>query len=163
MLGFTKSVDDIKATVSSFTTRIAIAAALGVAALLVLIITLWFLGDALLALLSEHGFRRSAAAGLTGVAGLILIGMLGIAAKLAMRPRKPTVPVPAAAPSSARPSTGNVVNDLALEFGSLAAEQVGSTVRTHPYTTMGTALAAGVALGAIPELRRAVFSIASKR
>ncbi|MBV9553022.1 MAG: hypothetical protein JO032_09550 [Alphaproteobacteria bacterium] len=161
MLGFTKSVGDIKATVSSFTTRIAIAAGLGVAALLVVIVTLWFLGDALLSLLQEHGFRRSAAAALTGAAGLILVGVLAISAKLAMRPRTPAVP--AAPPPALRPSTGSVVNDLALGFGGYAAEQLGTTVRTHPYSTIGSALAAGLALGAIPELRKAIFSMTHKR
>jgi len=160
VIGFTTAVSDLKATVGGLTTRIALAAAFGISALLVIVVTVWFLGDALLGLLEEQGFRHSAAAGLTGIAGLIVAGFLGLSAKLAMRPRAPTIPV--AAPVSPRPSTGNVVNDIALELGSLAAAQAGATVRSHPYGTMGTALVAGLALGGMPELRKALLELTKR-
>lgn len=162
MIGFTTAVSDLKATVDGLTTRIALAAAFGASALLVIVVTMWFLGDALLTLLEEQGFRRSAAAGLTGLAGLVVAGILGLLAKRSLRPRAAavaTVSVPAPPP---RPSSGSVVNDLALELGSYAAEQVGSSVRSHPYGTMGTALAAGLALGAIPELRKALLELVKR-
>jgi hypothetical protein len=163
MMGFTTAVNDLRATVGGLTSRIALAAIFGVSASLVIVVTLWFLGDALSTLLAEQGFRRSAAAGLTGGAGLLLAAILGLAAKLAMRPHAPTVPAAAAPAARVRPSTGNVVNDLALEIGAIAAEQMGSTVRSHPYGTMGASLAAGLALGAMPELRKALFDLAAKR
>jgi hypothetical protein len=161
MIGFTAAVSDLKATVGGLTSRILLAAAFGVAALLATVVTLWFLGDALLSLFEEHGFTHAAAAALTGLAGLLLAAVLGVAAKLAMRPHAPAVPAATPAPRP-RPSTGNVVNDLALEIGAIAAEQMGSTVRSHPYGTMGTALAAGLALGAMPELRKALFDLAKR-
>jgi hypothetical protein len=161
VIGFTTAVSDLRATVGGLTTRIALAAAFGVSALLVIVVTLWFLGDALLALLEEQGFRRSAAAGITGVVGLLVAAMLGLAAKLSMRPRAPKVQVvPVTAPPP--PSTGSVVNDLALELGSFAAQQVGATVRSHPYGTMGAALVAGLALGGIPELRKALLELTKR-
>ncbi|HZK88775.1 MAG TPA: hypothetical protein VFC56_01380 [Stellaceae bacterium] len=161
MIGFTSAAADLKATVSGLTTRIVLATAFGAAALLVILVTLWFLGDALLTLLQEHGFRRSAAAGLTGIAGLVLAAILGVLAKISMRPRARTLPA-ASLPLQPRTSTGSVMNDLAVGLGGYAAEQVGSTVRAHPYRTMGTALAAGLALGAIPELRKALFDLTKR-
>jgi hypothetical protein len=162
VIGFTTAVSDLKATVGGLTTRIALAAAFGVSALLVIVVTLWFLGDALLALLQEQGFRRSAAAGLTGIVGLLVAAILGLAAKLSMRPRAPTVQVLAVTAPPLKPSTGSVVNDLALELGSFAAQQVGATVRSHPYGTMGAALVAGLALGGIPELRKALLELTKR-
>ena len=161
MIGFTTVVNDLRATVGGLTARIALASVFGLSALLVVVVTLWFLGDALSSLLRENGFRPSAAAGLTGLAGLVLAAALGLAAKIALRPRVATVPVAAPGPPP-RPTTGNVVNDFALELGSLAATQVGTTVRSHPYGTMGTALVAGLALGAMPELRKALLELAKR-
>jgi hypothetical protein len=161
VIGFTRAVADMKATAGGLATRIALASAFGAAALLVVLVTLWFFGDALLALLEEHGFRRSAAAALTGVAGLVLTAILGLLAKMSMRQRLRTVPVVAPHLQPA-PPTGSVLNDLAVGLGGYAAEQVGATVRAHPYRTMGTALAAGLALGAIPELRKTLFDLAKR-
>jgi hypothetical protein len=162
VIAFTTAVSDLKATVGGLTARIALAATFGVSALLVIVVTLWFLGDALAALLEEQGFRRSAAAGLTGIVGLLVAAMLGLAAKLSMRPPAPTVQVVAVTTPPLKPSTGSVVNDLALELGSLAAQQVGTTVRSHPYGTMGAALVAGLALGGIPELRKALLELTKR-
>ena len=139
---------------TSLPTRLGFAAGAGVVALIVFGATLWFLGDALLLLLEEHGFMPPAAAGLTGVAGLVLTGVLGFCAKWAMRPprRRPEPTVAAA--------RGNgVTNGIAADLGALAAQQIVNTTREHPYGTVGAALAAGLAVGAIPELRKAALGL----
>jgi len=142
--------------VGSLPTRIGLAAAAGIVALIVLGTTLWFLGDALMLLLEEKGFGPPGAAGLTGVAGLVLILLLGLAAKLAMRsPRRPAV-VAATAPP---PGVNGVANGIAADLGALAAQQIVNTTRAHPYSTMGAALAAGIAVGAVPELRKAALGL----
>jgi hypothetical protein len=132
--------------------RIAIAAAAGVAALVVLGVTLWFLGDAMMLALETAGFRSASAAALTGVAGLVLIGLLALVARLALR--RPALP-------ATRPAAGanGVANGIAADLGALAAQQIVSTTREHPYGTMGAALAAGIAVGAMPELRQALTGL----
>ena len=134
-------------------TRIAIAAAAGIVALIVLGAATWFLGDALMLWLEEENFRPGAAAGLTGVAGLVLVALLGLCAKLALRPhRRPALPAPA-------PKANGVTNGIAADLGALAAQQIVNTTRAHPYSTMGAALAAGLAVGAVPELRKSLMGI----
>jgi hypothetical protein len=132
--------------------RIGLAAAAGIVALIVLGTTLWFLGDALRLLFEAKGLTPAAAAGLTGLAGLVLTGLLVLCAKLAMRPprRRPAL---AASPN---PHANGVANGIAADLGALAAQQIVNATREHPYGTVGAALAAGLAVGAIPELRRAV-------
>ena len=135
--------------------RLAIAAAAGVAALVVLGVTLWFLGDAMMLALETAGFRSASAAALTGVAGLVLIGLLVLVARLALHPhRRPALP-------ATRPAAGanGVANGIAADLGALAAQQIVSTTREHPYGTMGAALAAGIAVGAMPELRQALTGL----
>jgi hypothetical protein len=135
--------------------RIGIAAGAGVAALIVLGITLWFLGDATMLALESVGFRSASAAALTGVAGLVLIGLLALVARLALHPhRRPAL-------SATRPAAGanGVASGIAADLGALAAQQIVSTTREHPYGTMGAALAAGIAVGALPELRQALTGL----
>jgi hypothetical protein len=142
--------------VSSLPARIGLAAAAGIIALIVLGTTLWFLGDALMLLLEEKGFRPSGAAGLTGVAGLVLVLLLGLAAKLAMRsPRRRAV----GAATAPAPAVNGVANGIAADLGALAAQQIVKTTRAHPYSTMGAALAAGLAVGAVPELRKSLIGL----
>jgi hypothetical protein len=141
--------------VSALPTRLAFAAGAGVIALIVFGATLWFLGDALMLLLEEHAFRPSAAAGLSGLAGLVLVAALGIGAKLAMRPPRRR----AAAPAAAAPRANGVTNGIAADLGALAAQQIVNATREHPYGTVGAALAAGLAMGAIPELRKAALGL----
>lgn len=137
-------------------TRIVIAAATGLVALLVLAVTVWFLGDALKLWLEDKSFSPAAAAGLTGVAGLVLIGLLAFIARWSLRaPRRAAVPATAAP----RGSGNGVANGIAADLGALAAQQIVSSTRAHPYTTMGAALAAGVAVGAVPELRKTVLGL----
>jgi hypothetical protein len=145
--------------VSSLPTRIGLAAAAGIVALIVLGTTLWFLGDALMLLFEEKGFRPSGAAGLTGVAGLVVVLLLGLAAKLAMRsPRRPA----AAAATAPRPGFSGVGNGIAADLGALAAQRIVNTTRSHPYGTVGAALAAGLAVGAVPELRKSLIGLFKK-
>jgi len=133
--------------VASLSTRIGLAAAAGIIALIILGTTTWFLGDALMLLLEEKGFIPPAAAGLTGLAGLVLAALIGLWARWLLR-RRPRAAIAATATS------GSSVNDLAAELGALVAQQLVSTTKAHPYKTMGAALAAGLAVGALPELRK---------
>jgi predicted lipid-binding transport protein (Tim44 family) len=141
--------------VNGLPTRIAIAAACGVVALIVFGTTLWFLGDALMLLLEADGFMAAAAAGLTGLAGLVLAALIGLTAKAAMRPPRRQA-VPATAP---RPGGNGAANGIVADLGALAAQQIINTTRAHPYSTMGAALAAGLAVGAIPELRKTLTGL----
>ena len=127
---------------------------MGAAALIVFAVTLWFLGDALLLLLEEKGFTPSAAAGLAGVAGLVLAALLGLLAKAATRPRRRP-----ALPAAATAGGNGVANGIAADLGALAAQQIVSTTRAHPYGTVGAALAAGLAVGAVPELRKSLMGL----
>jgi hypothetical protein len=134
-------------------TRIAIAVGAGIVALIVFGTTMWFLGDSLMLWLQEQGFRSAAAAGLTGVAGLVLVALLGLCAKLALSPRRrPALPAPA-------PRGNGVATGIAADLGALAAQQIVNTTRAHPYGTMGAALAAGLAVGAVPELRKSLMGL----
>ena len=140
----------------SLPTRIGLAAAFGILALIVLGTTLWFLGDSLKLLLIANNFSPSAASGLTGVAGLVLVVTLGLTAKAMASPprRRPARPVAAPPPAANGVGTG-----IAADLGALAAQQIVNTTRAHPYSTMGAALAAGIAVGAVPELRKSLLAM----
>jgi hypothetical protein len=139
--------------VSSLPARIGLAAASGVLALIVLGTTLWFLGDALMLLLEAKGFEPPAAAGLTGIAGLVLTGLIGLLTKSLLRShRRPAVPAAAS-------SANGVANSIAADLGALAAQQIVNTTRAHPFGTVGAALAAGLAVGAVPELRKTLTGL----
>jgi hypothetical protein len=141
--------------VSSLPTRLGLAAAAGAVALIVIAVTIWFLGDALRLLLEANGFQPSAAAGLTGLAGLVLAGLIGFSVRWLVKPnRRPAVPTTAPAPG-----VNGVANGIAADLGALAAQQIVNTTREHPYGTMGAALAAGIAVGAIPELRKTLTGL----
>lgn len=140
---------------SSLTARIGIAAAAGVVALLMLAVTLLFLGHALMLLFEEHGLRPSGAAGLTGLIGLALVAIVGLIAKWAMRtPRRPALPA-----AQTTSGANGVANGIAADLGALAAQQLVNTTRAHPYGTVGAALAAGLAVGALPELRKSLMGL----
>jgi hypothetical protein len=111
---------------------------------------MWYLGDALLLLLEAKGFTPPAAAGLTGLAGLVLAGLLGLLARGVSRSPRRRVPAPA-------PAHG--ANGIAADLGALAAQQIVNATREHPYGTMGAALAAGLAVGAMPELRKTLTDL----
>jgi len=126
---------------SRLPTRIGIAAAAGIIALIVLGTALWFLGDGLRLLLEARGFALAAAAGLAGGAGLLVAVALGLLGVWTLRrhPRRAK-----AADASA----------AATELGALVAREIVNASREHPYGTMGAALVAGLAVGALPELRK---------
>jgi hypothetical protein len=133
-------------------TRIAVAVAAGLIALIVLGATVGFLGDALMLWLEDEAISPAGAAGLTGVAGLVLAIVLGLCAKFALRIPRRRAALPA-------PGVNGVANSIAADLGALAAQQIVNTTRTHPYGTMGAALAAGLAVGAVPELRKSLMGL----
>ena len=139
---------------TSLPTRVALTAAAGVFALIVAGTAIWFLGDALFLLLEEKGFMPSAAAGLTGIAGLVLAALIGLLAKWLAGPHRRRVPAAAGAAAD-----GSAMNGIAADLGALAAQQIANATRQHPYSTMGAALAAGIAVGALPELRKALAGL----
>ena len=135
--------------------RIGIAVAAGLVALVVLAVTAWFLGEALMLWIESEGLSPAAAAGLTGLAGLLVVIVLGLCAKLALHPRRrPAIPA-----ATAAPSVNGVANGIAADLGALAAQQIVNTTRSHPYGTVGAALAAGLAVGAVPELRKSLIGL----
>lgn len=139
---------------ASLPARIGVSAAAGGAALTALAVALWFLGDALRLWIEGLNISPAGAAGLTGLAGVILVMVLGLAAKLALRgPRRSAV---------AAPGANGVANGIAADLGALAAQQIVSATRAHPYGTMGAALAAGLAVGAVPELRKTLLGLLDK-
>jgi hypothetical protein len=136
--------------------RIGIAAAAGLVALIVLAATIWFLGDALMLWLEDKNLSTAGAAALTGLAGLVLTALVALSARWTLHPRRrPAVPA-TATPS---PGVNGVANGIAADLGALAAQQIVSTTRSHPYGTAGAALAAGLAVGAMPELRKSLMGL----
>jgi hypothetical protein len=141
--------------VSSLSARIGLAAAAGVVALLMLAVTLLFLAHALMLLFEEQGLRPSGAAGLTSLIGLVLVVIVGLVAKWVMRtPRRPALPA-----AQTGSGANGVANGIAADLGALAAQQIVNTTRAHPYGTVGAALAAGLAVGAVPELRKSLMGL----
>jgi hypothetical protein len=134
--------------------RIGIAVAAGLVALVVFAVTMWFLGDALMLWIEEKAIPPAGAAGLTGLAGLVLVGLLGLTARWALHPRRRR-----AMSATASSGANGVANGIAADLGALAAQQIVSTTRAHPYGTMGAALAAGLAVGAVPELRKSLMGL----
>jgi divalent metal cation (Fe/Co/Zn/Cd) transporter len=130
------------------------AVAAGLVALIVLAATAWFLGDALMLWLEGEGISPPGAAGLTGLAGLVLTGLIALVARWVLRrPHRPALPATTA------PGVNGVANGIAADLGALAAQQIVSTSRAHPYGTVGAALAAGLAVGAVPELRKSLMGL----
>jgi hypothetical protein len=133
--------------------RIALAAAAGTVTLIIVALAIWYLGDALFLCLEAKGLDPAGAAALTGVAGFVLAGLIGLAVRLALRPSpRPVVPMAPAA-------NGSAANGIATDLGILVARQVMNSAQAHPYSTMGAALAAGLAVGAVPELRKTLTDL----
>lgn len=124
--------------------RLGAAAGAGIAALIVIAIALCYFGQAIILELEAQGFAPAAAHALAGVAGLIVVGLIGGLIAFMFRRRKVTVraTVPV-----------NPTADAAAQLGGLVAQQLLGNVRGHPFGAAGAALAAGLAVGAIPELR----------
>jgi hypothetical protein len=138
--------------VSKPTTRLALAAVAGGIALIVAAIALGFLGQALFLALAATMLSPAQAAVITGVSGLVLAALIGFLARAVLRPRRTAV-------AASAPSSGSVVNDLALQLGSIVAQKAAATSKAHPYGTVGTAFTAGFGLGAMPELRKALLDL----
>jgi hypothetical protein len=132
--------------VARWGTRLALAGAAGVVAAILSAIAVWFLGYSLLLLLISAGVGPSAAALIVAVVGLVLAALAGLGARWLLRPRL--------APPTTAASGHGAVDELAGQIGSLAARQTVASVRAHPYGAIGAALAAGLAVGALPELRK---------
>jgi hypothetical protein len=143
--------------VSKPTTRLALAAAASVVALIVAAIALWFLGQALFLALAATTLSPAQAAVITGISLLVLAVPIGLLARALLRPRRTAV-----AASAPTPSTGSVVNDLALQLGGIVAQKAAETSKAHPYGTVGAAFTAGFGLGAMPELRKTLLDLLKK-
>jgi hypothetical protein len=130
--------------------RLGLAGAGFAAALVVAIAATGFLGTAAFLGLEVEGMSPPAAAAVVGVGGLVLAVLLGLVGRHFLSPSQ--------APQAAK-SSGGAVNDAAADLGALVAEQVVSATRKHPYTSIGAALIAGLAVGAVPELRKTLTDL----
>jgi hypothetical protein len=124
--------------------RLAAAAGAAVAALILVAMSLWYLGQSLTLALEAAALTPAQSRLVTGLVGLLLVGLLAVIAKMAVTRH---------APAPARAPAASPVADAAAQFGGLVAQQLLSSTRDHPYGAAGAALAAGLAVGAIPELR----------
>jgi|SRR5215469_3284007 len=131
--------------------RLGVVAALAVLAVILVVIALAYFAQAVAALLQAHGFTTAAAAAITGAVGIVLALILALCGRLTLRP-KPAARAPAA-------RSNGIGVDIAADLGALAAQQIVNTTRAHPYSTVGAALAAGIAVGAVPELRKTMMSV----
>lgn len=134
-------------------TRLALTAAAGLCALIVGTIALCFLGQALYLALAVTSVGPAGAAGIVGAVGLVLAGILGLVARQIMHRHKPAAVAPAPLPAA------NPVNEAIAQVAAVAVQHAAAKVRAHPYGTLGGALAAGLAVGAIPELRKALLGL----
>jgi hypothetical protein len=132
--------------------RFGCAAGFAVFALIVTAIALGYFAQSIFLLFEAHAFSPSAAAALTGACAMGLAAIFGIFGRLVLRPK------PAARPAPVARANG-VANGIAADLGALAAQQIVNATREHPYGTMGAALAAGLAVGAIPELRKTLTDL----
>lgn len=137
---------------SRFGARLGAAAALAVFALIVTAIALAYLAQSVYLLLEASAFSPAAAAAITGGCAIALAAILGLIGRLFLRPK------PAAHPAPAARSNG-AATDIAADLGALAAQHIVNATREHPYGTMGAALAAGLAVGASPELRKTLTGL----
>jgi hypothetical protein len=134
----------------SLLTRVAIAAGLGIVALVVAILGLAFFGGALFFWLREQSLSPAAAALCVGAAGFVLALLLLLIAKLMF--------------SGGRARTRNVTTttDAAGVLGQTIMRETLSLAQAHPYRTLLVSVMAGFLAGAIPELRRLPFSFFKK-
>ncbi len=132
--------------------QLSFAAALAALALVAGAITLVYFARALFLLFAAQGFAPGAACALTGVCAIVAAAVLGVTARLLARPK----PVMRTAPVA---RSNGIATDIAGDLGALAAQQLLSATREHPYETVGVALAAGLAVGALPELRKTLAGL----
>src|SRR5262249_1410851 len=99
-----------------------------------------------------NGIKPVHAVLLTALAGLVLTGIAVIPIWRLLHPRSPAFRLALGAGSG---SVGDI-NRGAADLGAAVAQQIVQSTRSHPYTTAGTALGVGLAMGAVPELRKVV-------
>ncbi|HVC53427.1 MAG TPA: hypothetical protein VND87_15520 [Stellaceae bacterium] len=133
--------------------RLALAGAAGVAALVVAAIAVWFLGQSLTLALEAIPLSPAVSTLTVGLIGLLLAMLIALVGRIVAAPRHP-------APTPASPATG--VADVAAELGGLLAQRLTASSRSHPYGTIGTAVVAGLIVGALPELRSLLASLLKK-
>src|SRR5579863_2183569 len=121
------------------------AMAAAVAAIILVASAAIFLCAALYLFLVSLSAAPPLAALLTGLAALILAGLIILAARMATGQRRTA--------RTGGPGQDGNVDDLATQLGGLAAAQLNTQAQAHPYRTFAVALLAGLAVGASPELR----------
>jgi hypothetical protein len=114
-------------------------------AIILVVLAAIFLCRALYLYLVSLSAAPPLAALLTGLAALILAGLIILAARMATGFRRTD--------QTSGPSRSGNVDDLAATLGGLAAQQLNTRAQAHPYRTFAVALLAGLAVGASPELR----------
>jgi small-conductance mechanosensitive channel len=127
--------------------RVAISLAAGVVAIIFVAAAIVFLGAALYLLLAGV-MSEPLAALVVGLVGLALAGLIGLAASMIFR--RTTERRATGVTGSSRAGD---INDIAAEIGSLAAREMNSAAKAHPYHTVALALLTGLAVGISPELR----------
>jgi hypothetical protein len=131
--------------------RLGLAAASGVLALIIAAIALGYLFQSLRLLLEANAFSPPGATSIVGAGALVLAALLALLTRHLLRPT-------AVKPVAAVRGNG-VADNVAADLGALTAQQILIATREHPYGTMGAALAAGLAVGAIPELRKTLTGL----
>jgi hypothetical protein len=119
--------------------------AAAVAAIILVASAAIFLCAALYLFLVSLSAAPPLAAFLTGLAALILAGLIILAARMATGQRRTD--------RTSGPAPAGNVDDLAAQLGGIVAEQMNTEARSHPYRSFAVALVAGFAVGASPELR----------
>jgi hypothetical protein len=132
--------------------RLGFAAAAGVLALVIATIALGYLFQSACLLLEANAYSPPAATSIVGAGALVLAALLALLARHFLRPAAAAKPVAAA-------RSNGVADNVAADLGALVAQQILIATREHPYGTTGAALAAGLAVGAIPELRKTLTGL----
>jgi hypothetical protein len=127
--------------------RVAVTAAAAFVAVVIAAIALWELAQALLMELQAAGLGAALSYLLTSLAGFVLAGLIVLASRLGSGRRR----------RRAAPLSG--IDGMAARLGGAVADEFAASTRAHPYRMLGAALMAGLVLGALPELRSALFSV----
>jgi hypothetical protein len=131
--------------VERFLSRALTSMAAAVAAIILVATAAIFLCAALYLFLVSQSAAPSLASLLTGLAALILAGLIILATQMASGFRRTD--------QTSGPGHAGNIDDLAATLGGLAAQQLNIEGQAHPYRTFVVALLAGLAVGASPEIR----------
>lgn len=131
--------------------RVAISLAAAVVAIIFVAAAIGFLGAALYLLLAGV-MSQALAALVVGLVGLALAGLIGLAVSMIFR-RTPARRAIGFMGSSRGGDIAGDINGIAAEIGSLAAREMNSAAKAHPYHTLALSLLAGLAIGLSPQLR----------